>query len=581
MINVDGKVYRNIQEQVKKNQEDIESCEEKIANHETVIGNLQIDIDTKIPLSQKATANGVATLDENGKIPYEQIPSELVNCKVFTRRFYGSSNTGDLYIDGVKREDIVANIGTDNGIKVKNDFDELPFFSEIKKVSLRAKDSNGNDLSDTNGNAIYDDFVFLPNYWVKVENGTDSNGDEYTDFSISTEEKTGYTRMKINDDGSIPSHIGIGAYQATYTQRSDNSLMYGCQKGQPVCVNNSVNDFRDGFRYCIDYSHGIDTLTQIDSCSTSDYDLVIIAMIIEFGNRNAQSLFGGYLRGTYTGYSYLDTTFKGYQSTEVCNYFIFPKEKWNTFVKNGVAVGGFISFYSYTASDGERTSNEYWAKMTIQSVDEYIVNEEVVGYKVSFDKTFLPSRINMIGEYIAEEVGTTENINSSSGYKSNRNFGLRIFTYRGIENLWGGVSTLTNHLFLKCTYDESSGTKTRVKCDIVKSDGTSTTSNWQIYQANVLSFLNGTTSAVQQNFIKKYSFKKGMLIPEELQSNGSIYYNAKFGIYTMNSEYLNIQKGGSWYNGDNNWGLFYYLINTWSGSNDSLTVRPLLCKTAL
>lgn len=76
MINVDGKVYRNIQEQVKKNQEDIESCEEKIANHEKVIGNLQIDIDSKIPLSQKATANGVATLDSDKKIPIGQMPNE-------------------------------------------------------------------------------------------------------------------------------------------------------------------------------------------------------------------------------------------------------------------------------------------------------------------------------------------------------------------------------------------------------------------------------------------------------------------------------------------------------------------------
>ncbi len=531
-------------------------------------------VDTKIASSEKAQANGVATLDENGKIPYEQIPSNLINYKVFTRRFYGSSMTGDLYIDGIKREDIVANIGTDDGVKVRNDFDDMPFFGEINKVSLRAKDSEGNDLSDTNGTPIYDDFVFFPNYWYKVENGTDSSGNEYTDFSISTEEKTGYTRMKVNDDGSIPSHIGIGAYQSTYTLTSNSSYMYGSQKGQPICVNKNVDGYRNSYRYCLDYEHGIDTLTRIGSCSTQELDLPIIAMIIEFGNRNAQALFGGYLQGSYSGYQYLDATFKSYQSTEVCNYFIFPKATWTNFVNHGIKVGSYLSFYSYTASEYDRTSNNYWAKLTITAIEEYIVDEVVVGYKVSFDKTFTPSKNTMIGEYIAEEVGTTESIISSSGYNS-RNFGLRSFTYRGIENLWGGFRTLTDKLFLKCTYEN--GVKT--KLDIVKSDGTSTTDNWQTYQANVLPFLNGT-STNQSGYTKVFDFKKGMLLPKELQSGGSTYYNAWFGCYNNTNTYFNIIRGGSWYDGSVDWGLCWNVERAWSHSVHGCAVRPILYKNA-
>ena len=532
-------------------------------------------VDTKIASSEKAVANGVATLDEYGKIPLEQIPSNLINYKVFTRRFYGSSMTGDLYIDGVKRDDIIANIGTDDGVKVRNDFDDMPFFGEINKVSLRAKDSDGNDLSDTNGTPIYDDFVFIPNYWFKVENGTDSSGNEYTDFSISTEEKTGYTRMKVNDDGSIPSHIGIGAYQSTYTLTSNSAYMCGCQKGQPICVNKNVDGYRNSYRYCLDYEHGIDTLTRIGSCSSQELDLPIIAMIIEFGNRNVQALFGGYLQGTYSGYGYIDATFKSYQSTEVCNYFIFPKASWTNFVNKGLGVGSFMSFHSYYADEYDRNSTNYWAKLTITAIEEYVVDEEVVGYKVSFDKTFTPSKNNMIGEFIAEEVGTTESIISSSGYKSNRNFGLRSFTYRGIENLWGGFRTLTDKLFLKCTYENG----IKAKLDIVKSDGTSTTDNWQVYQANVLPFLNGT-STNQTGYTKVFDFKKGMLLPKELQSGGSTYYNTWFGCYNNTQTFFNIIRGGYWYFGSHCWGLFWYVAGAWSDSSYGYAVRPILYKNA-
>lgn len=106
MINVDGKVYRNIQEQVKKNQEDIESCEEKIANQEAVIGNLQIDIDSKIPLSQKGVENGVATLNEGARIPNDQMPEYPT--------FTNAEISGDLNVG----DDIYV---TNGGVKIQDD----------------------------------------------------------------------------------------------------------------------------------------------------------------------------------------------------------------------------------------------------------------------------------------------------------------------------------------------------------------------------------------------------------------------------------------------------------------------------
>ena len=85
MINVDGKVYRNIQEQVKKNQDDIEKLENKVFDETTVVNELQEqvkdiqedldDLDTKkilgLNLKQNIISRGFDIMKEYGDDSFE------------------------------------------------------------------------------------------------------------------------------------------------------------------------------------------------------------------------------------------------------------------------------------------------------------------------------------------------------------------------------------------------------------------------------------------------------------------------------------------------------------------------------
>ena len=65
------------------------------------ITNLQSELDSKIPSSEKGAANGVATLDSNGLVPSTQLPSYVDDVVEYANEssFPGTGETGKLYVD--------------------------------------------------------------------------------------------------------------------------------------------------------------------------------------------------------------------------------------------------------------------------------------------------------------------------------------------------------------------------------------------------------------------------------------------------------------------------------------------------
>ncbi|EEI90190.1 hypothetical protein HMPREF0765_4141 [Sphingobacterium spiritivorum ATCC 33300] len=90
----------------------------------STIEDLQTFLDSKIPLSQKAVSNGVATLDVNAKLPMSQVPEALIGSVNYKGNWNPASNTpalsaipesdtkGHYYISSVT--------GTFNGIEYNN-----------------------------------------------------------------------------------------------------------------------------------------------------------------------------------------------------------------------------------------------------------------------------------------------------------------------------------------------------------------------------------------------------------------------------------------------------------------------------
>ena len=62
-------------------------------NLQSAVDELQTDVDGRIPSTEKAVANGVATLDAGGKVPATQLPNSVMD---YMGNFDASTNTPDL-----------------------------------------------------------------------------------------------------------------------------------------------------------------------------------------------------------------------------------------------------------------------------------------------------------------------------------------------------------------------------------------------------------------------------------------------------------------------------------------------------
>ena len=62
-------------------------------NLQSAVDELQTDVDGRIPSTEKAAANGVATLDGGGKVPATQLPNSVME---YMGNFDALTNTPDL-----------------------------------------------------------------------------------------------------------------------------------------------------------------------------------------------------------------------------------------------------------------------------------------------------------------------------------------------------------------------------------------------------------------------------------------------------------------------------------------------------
>jgi hypothetical protein len=68
---------------------------------QAALNELQSDVDSRIPSSEKGAVNGVATLDESGKVPSSQLPSYVDDVLEFSNlsSFPAEGESGKIYID--------------------------------------------------------------------------------------------------------------------------------------------------------------------------------------------------------------------------------------------------------------------------------------------------------------------------------------------------------------------------------------------------------------------------------------------------------------------------------------------------
>jgi len=125
------------------------------------ITNLQLELDSKIPLSQKAVANGVATLDTNGLIPNKQLPplaitiTRIANSQA--EQLALVAEEGDVCIRTDENKSYIHNSGTAGNM---TDWNELLTPTDaITSVNgkVGVVNLNSDDISEGSTNLYYKD----------------------------------------------------------------------------------------------------------------------------------------------------------------------------------------------------------------------------------------------------------------------------------------------------------------------------------------------------------------------------------------------------------------------------------------
>lgn len=114
-----------------------------------ISGDIQDQIDAKIPLTQKGASNGVATLDGGGKIPASQLPNSVFELKGF---WNAATNTPTL-VNGVGNPGDVWEVDTAGTV----DFGAGPIVFKVGDWAVYAADNlwhksiNSNEVASVNG----------------------------------------------------------------------------------------------------------------------------------------------------------------------------------------------------------------------------------------------------------------------------------------------------------------------------------------------------------------------------------------------------------------------------------------------
>lgn len=185
-------------------------------------------------------------------------------------------------------------------IKASNWFDDkAPFQFEI--VNLTMRDSSGTALVDaTSGEAITAPFVKRKNFYVKITDHTDDDGQTW---EVATGAKDGFSPMVTNFDGTIPEYIYQSVYPFSQLNTSSGTW-YGAQRGRQVLYSHNYNS-ADHYSKCayVGNEDGL-TLAPLITLRKCMYDVNVVLFLIEFASRNSQRFFNN----NYNNYGRSNTT---------------------------------------------------------------------------------------------------------------------------------------------------------------------------------------------------------------------------------------------------------------------------------
>ncbi len=184
--------------------------------------------------------------------------------------------------------------------KASNWFDDkAPFQFEI--VNLKMRDSSGTALVDaTSGEAITAPFVKRKNFYVKITDHTDDDGQTW---EVATGAKDGFSPMVTNFDGTIPEYIYQSVYPFSQLNTSSGTW-YGAQRGRQVLYSHDYNS-AGHYSKCayVGNEDGL-TLAPLITLRKCMYDVNVVLFLIEFASRNSQRFFnnqyGNYGRSSTT-----------------------------------------------------------------------------------------------------------------------------------------------------------------------------------------------------------------------------------------------------------------------------------------
>ena len=356
----------------------------------------------------------------------------LGGAKTYGVRFYNNAKDGTRCYDAV---DMVANVSKGDGVEVVNDFDDAPIFGDIHKVRTEARDSSGNVLTDNDGNVIYNDLNWIPNFYIRHLTGTDSDGKSYDEWSVSTQKRQGYHAAFVQNDKECKGMLAGAYYTTTLKDKTQTSgtPCCGCQKGRNPRVNLGMNNIDNYMCYVKEEDYGVSLQKLHGAEDLQVYSALAVLMTIEFATRDHQSVFKGVSSEEWD--NPMDSTLSKYNNPDgVANYETTTLTVYKGNSMTHVSVGDEMTIYDSTEDGAE------WVSRTVTAIDD----ESVSGYRViTLDKSIhLPAsgEIHTCRNW-GGRVGKLDGINATSGYESEalENAGLAHFSYRGFEDLYGNL----------------------------------------------------------------------------------------------------------------------------------------------
>ena len=295
---------------------------------------------------------------------------------------------------------LVANIGIDNQVVV-NDFDNAEIYKDIVEMT----DSYGNK------------FMRIPKFYIKK---TDGAG--YKTWQVSKKPFAGaylpWCFWNFSNGQELP-YLDFGKYRASL-----NGTKLESKTGKAPLVNTNIVDFRT---YAQNNGVGYQ---QIDMHAL---DVIRTLFYIEFATINSQNVALGYVYGQYS-----DSHITNFAETSTNRIIL------TTAYADAFSVGQTISIGT------SRGGNQIFYARNIISIDTYDASNKAI----VFEGTAVDISIGNIVYNTGQITGSADNITASSG-SPRANDGKNIFSYRGIESLWGdawcfidGININDNELWI-------------------------------------------------------------------------------------------------------------------------------------